>query len=175
MTTTFLSNNLLRLRAVEPADAEFMWGVETDSTQWIENGMSAPYSRKNLRDYAETYDADPIRAGQIRFVIEDAQRRVPIGLADLYDISALCRTAFVGIYVTKAHRGCGVASEALKLLEEYARQLLNLRVIGAKVAGGNKTSTALFENSGYKMAGRLPEWLLYGNKTQDLVIYTKIL
>lgn len=103
---TFLEDNILRLRAVEPDDADMMWEVESDSGQWIENGMSAPYSRKNLKDYAETYDADPIRAGQLRLVIERKMNggNETVGLIDLYDISSLWRTAYVGIYILEKNR-----------------------------------------------------------------------
>ena len=38
----FLENEIIKLRSVEPEDAETMWIVESDSEQWMQNGMSAP-------------------------------------------------------------------------------------------------------------------------------------
>lgn len=172
---TFLEDDILRLRAVEPEDADMMWEVESDSGQWLENGMSAPYSRKNLRDYAETYDPDPIRAGQLRLVIErkDNGGNETIGLLDLYDISGLWRTAYVGIYILEKNRRKGYGRRALNIIGKYARTLLNLRILAAKVAESNSRSRTMFEDAGYSLSGEFKDWILSGETTLNLLIYTK--
>lgn len=175
MNMRFLEDDTLRLRAVEPDDADMMWTVETDSLQWMENGMSAPYSRHNLWEYAENYDADPIRSGQLRLVIEkkDTAGCKAIGLIDLYDISASNRTAFTGIYVIPEERGKGHAARALHLLGEYACRLLNLRIMAAKIVDSNNASRRLFEKAGYEYSGKLSDWILSGKETLSLLIYSK--
>lgn len=172
---TFLEDDMLKLRAVEPGDAEAMWEMETDSSQWRENGMAAPYSKKNLKEYAEGYDADPIRAGQIRLIAELKDVTCPgiIGLIDLYDISALNRTAFVGIYVKDCERGKGYAFRFLQLIEKYARMLLNLRILAAKVSERNLASRRVFGQSGFILSGNLPNWFQSGPETYSLLVYTK--
>lgn len=171
----FLDDGLIRLRAVEPTDVDMMWQMETDSSQWRENGMSAPYSRANLKEYAENYDADPVRAGQLRLVGELKENGDVFGLIDLYDISPTGRTAFVGIYVMAGMRGRGYAPRSLSLLEDYASRLLNLRILGAKVVDTNKASRRLFEDAGYMKCGELPGWILTGRESNSLLIYTKAL
>lgn len=171
----FLEDDIIRLRAVEPADAEFMWNVETDSDQWRENGMSAPYSQANLLDYARNYDADPIRAGQIRLVCElkDTLANGRCGLVDLFDLSALWRTAFTGIYVIPDMRCKGIGARALALLEDYSARLLNLRILAAKISERNAPSLRLFEKSGYTLQGILKDWLLSGDKAFSMHLYAK--
>lgn len=168
----FLEDDQIRLRAVEPDDADVMWEIERDPTQWIDNGMSAPYSRHNLEEYAKNYDADPIRAGQIRLVVElpGSVEDAVVGLVDLYEISPTCRHAFVGIYIRQEYRGKGIAGKALELLEEYAYILLGLRILGAKIASSNTPSIRLFEQSGYTHSGTLKDWLRPGI---SMHIYTK--
>lgn len=168
----FLENDSIRLRAVEPDDAESLWEAETDSRQWIDNGMSAPLSLRNLKEYAENYDADPIRSGQLRMICENKEGAM-VGIVDLYDISATGRTAFVGIYIFERFRNNGYAAECISLLEFYAHMLLNLRILGAKIAETNVQSIHLFEQAGYELRGNLPGWLLSGNKSRSLLIYTK--
>ncbi|MDE6340632.1 MAG: GNAT family N-acetyltransferase, partial [Muribaculaceae bacterium] len=153
-----LKNDLIRLRAVEPSDAEKMWEMECDSEQWIHNGMSAPYSLNNLRDYANNYDADPIRSGQLRLIIEKNDDHNVIGMIDLYDISPIHRTAFIGIYISKAFRREGYALLAIGLLEKYCSNLLNLFQIGAKIMDGNVPSELLFEKAGFIRQCILPKW-----------------
>lgn len=63
------------IRALEPEDAYAVWEMETDSTQWIFNGMMAPFSLRNIKEYALNYDPDPFRAGQIRFIAQRKQEQ----------------------------------------------------------------------------------------------------
>ena len=159
------------MRAVEPSDADLIWEVESDSSQWQENGMMAPYSRRVIKEYAEGYDADPIRAGQLRMVAEADGK--PVGLFDLYNISVQNRTAFIGIYIIGESRGKGFAARGLRLMESYARQLLNLRILAAKVAETNEASIRLFDAEGYTYCGQLRNWLLTGSTPLNLRLYEK--
>lgn len=173
----FLTDEILRLRAVEPSDAELMWEFESDSSQWRDNGMMAPFSRKNLREYAEGYDPDPIRCGQLRLIIESTETQDAagniLGIIDLFDISATNRTAFVGIYVKPDSRCKSIASRSLALIERYASQLLNLRILAAKVSERNMASRTLFEKNGYTLSGELRNWLLSGKSEFNLILYSK--
>lgn len=170
---TFLEDSEIRLRAVNPEDSDMMWQAETDSSQWIENQMAAPLSRQNLREYAASYDADPFRAGQLRLIIERKSDACVVGIADLYDISAISRRAFVGIYIFPRFRRNGFAKRALTLLAEYSSRMLNLRLLAAKIAGSNETSMWLFETSGYKLCGTLPYWIEAGGYYFPLNIYVR--
>lgn len=169
----YLKNDRLALRAVEPEDAELMWEIENDSSQWSDCGIYAPLSHRNLKEYAVGYEADPFRAGQLRLIIEN-QGKV-CGIADLYDISVINRTAFVGIYIHPDCRCRGIGSEAIQLLEQYSYQILNLRILAAKIISGNKTSADIFSKSGYRKCGTLNGWILSGGSIRDLDIYTKSL
>lgn len=177
----------IRLRAVEPDDAHAMWEIESDKDSWRSNGMMAPFSMFNLREYAVNYDADPFTAGQIRMmaelVDEDGKSDTPsednherlVGIVDLFQISSRNRTAFVGIYVRPQFREKGYASDMLKKLEEYAKIYLNLRILAAKVAVGNAASIRLFESTGYGLCGCLRSWMVSGDKVFDVNLYQKLL
>lgn len=167
-----LSDDNLILRPVEPDDADFMWDVESDSIQWVQNCMVAPFSRENLRHYALTYEADPFMAGQIRLIIS-SRDNVRIGIADLYDLSVQHRTAKVGIYILPEFRSSGMALEALGLLEHYSKNLLNLRQLRADIIEGNDASMNLFLKNEYEWSGTLKDWILSGNQTFSLNILQK--
>lgn len=173
----FLKDDVIKLRAVEPSDAVIMWSIESDSTQWESNSIIAPYSLHNLREYAENYDADPFRAGQLRLIVEllnneNADSEI-IGLCDLFEISSVHRTAQIGIYIKQSFRRKGYAIRALGLCEAYASQLLNLRIIAAKIMCGNVDSEQLFIKCGYIYSGRIDDWFVRGDNMYDLLIYSK--
>lgn len=163
----------MRLRPVEPEDALAMWEMESDPTQWIQNGMMAPFSLRNLKEYALQYRADPFAEGQLRLMLVDKNVAEPVGIVDLYDISASDRTAWVGIYIRPAFRGNGLGKKALQMLEDYCRRLLNLRILAAKIASENAASQRLFAKAGYTECGRLRDWLVSADRSQDILIFQK--
>ena len=96
-----------------------------------------------------------------------------VGLIDLYDISSLWRTAYVGIYILEKNRRKGYGRRALRIIGKYARTLLNLRILAAKVAESNSRSRRMFEDAGYSLTGELKDWILSGETALNLLIYTK--
>lgn len=169
-----LRSNSLHLRAVEPLDAEFMYDVENDAQSWRYSDTIAPLSKKILYDYAETYDADPFSAGQLRLIITEKGKEVPVGIVDLYDISQRHKRGWIGIYILKPYRGKGYAEEALQLVEDYAHNTLHLHQLGAKVEIGLPKSLKLFTDRGYEIKGLMNEWLsLPDGSYTDLQILTK--
>ncbi|MDE5869270.1 MAG: GNAT family N-acetyltransferase [Muribaculaceae bacterium] len=172
MADKFLSDDSVLLRAIEITDAEFMWEVECDSLQWVQNSIVAPFSKENLLQYALNYEANPFNEGQLRLIITTVNNE-KLGIADIFDISSQHRTAKIGIYILPAFRNLGYAATALRLLERYAHKVLNLRYLCAEVVEGNESSLQLFIKSGYRKSGYLENWLLSGNQTFSLYILQK--
>lgn len=169
-----LHSNRLHLRALEPEDADFMYEVENDAQAWRYSDTIAPLSKRLLRDYAITYDADPFSAGQLRLIITEEGKEKPVGIVDLYDITQRHRHAFIGIYICKEYRGKGYGDETLDLIEEYAHNNLHLHQLGAKVEDNHNIVEDLFKRRGYELKGTLDEWLSLPNGGYSgLKVYTK--
>ena len=169
-----LHSNRLHLRALEPSDADFMYEVENDAQAWRYSDTIAPLSRKILRDYAFTYDADPFTAGQLRLIITEEGNSQPVGIVDLYEVSQRHQRAFIGIYICKDFRGKGYAEETIRLIEDYAHNCLHLHQLGVKVEDGYLTGENLFQHLGYKLKGILEDWLSSTDgKFVGMKIYTK--
>lgn len=169
-----LHSKRLHLRALEPSDADFMYEVENDAQAWRYSDTIAPLSRKILRDYALTYDADPFTAGQLRLIITEEGNSNPVGIVDLYEVSQRHQRAFIGIYICKDYRSKGYADETIELIEDYAHNSLHLHQLGVKVEDGYIKGEKLFENRGYELKGTLDDWLSTPDgKFNALKIYTK--
>lgn len=171
-----LHSRRLHLRALEPSDADFMYEVENDAQAWRYSDTIAPLSRRILRDYALTYDADPFTAGQLRLIITEEGSSRPVGIVDLYEVSQRHQRAFIGIYILKDFRGKGYADETLELIEEYAHNTLHLHQLGTKVEDQHVKVEKLFENRGYELKGTLSDWLSTPDgKFVGMKIYSKLL
>lgn len=160
------------LRALEPEDVDFMFLCETDRNAFAQSDYIAPLSRRMLSDYALGYDADPFHAGQLRLVIEETKTRLPVGLADLYNISAHDATAMAGIIVHPGKRRQGIATEALAQLALFCRRTLHLEILAAIVDVTNTASLRLFDKSGFTRAAVIPHWRRLGDRRNDVIFYS---
>lgn len=67
-----LEGELIRLRAVEPEDAELIHTWENDPDVWAVSGTTEPFSREQIRQFVERQlrGGDLFRSGQLRLMIE---------------------------------------------------------------------------------------------------------
>lgn len=174
MKRYFLEYGLIRLRAIEPSDADMMLCAESDVSAWPDSDICAPYSMEMLKNYASSYSADPFGEGQLRMIVEDSRSGTAIGILDLYDISAVHRHAMVGIYILPDFRNKGFAGAAVSAASDYASRRLNLHSLGAKILTSNAASVRLFKSCGYAEAGVLPSWHFADGSFHDMTILSVI-
>ncbi len=149
--------NELRLRALEPEDADMMYEAENDEAAWKYSDYLAPLSRELLHHYALTYDADPFRSGQLRLIIE--KNDTPVGILDLFEISPRHLRAEIGIYLFPQFRGKGFGTEALLAAKDYCKNRLCLHQLGATIAESNFQALRSFQRAGFCISGLRPDWL----------------
>ena len=164
---------ICRLRALEPEDLELMYGWENDMQIWRVSGTVAPFSRHVLSRLIEEQQFDIYATRQIRLVIEhDGQA---VGAVDLFEFDPHNRRAGVGIIVDSQHRAQGLGHDALKALEQYARQTLHLHQLWCSVTVDNEASLKLFLKAGYVECGLRREWILTSDGALDEILMQKIL
>lgn len=164
----------VRLRALEPIDVDTLFKWENDVALWEAGSTIAPFSRKQLWDYIDTYDGDIYSARQLRLMIDIAATGETIGTLDLFDFDPANSRCSVGIFVTPGHRRQGYAAEALRLIAGRLRKLISLHQLSAIVAADNKASRALFEECGFSLVATLPQWLRRGGEFKDAALYSLI-
>ena len=62
---------IVRLRAMEPEDLDFLYAMENDKEVWDVGCTNVPYSRYVLHDYIANASNDIYADGQVRMVMED--------------------------------------------------------------------------------------------------------
>lgn len=170
-----LSNDTIRLRALEPDDLDLLYVWENDTSMWGFGNNIAPFSRKQLAEYIDTYDGDIFKALQLRFMIVSVATDTPLGMIDLYDFDAVNRRAGIGIMVDTAMRSQGYGRQALDMLCRYCYDRLGLHQLYATVAVDNAPSLALFEGCKFKTCGKLRSWQRRGESYVDAYILQRLL
>lgn len=154
----YFKSSRLALRAVEPEDLELYYQIENDTELWRNSVTTAPFSRYALRRFLEQASCDVYADGRVPLVIT-LHDGTPIGLIDMYDYSVAHQRAEVGIVVRTPWQRQGYALEALQLLSRYAACHLHLHQLYAIVAADNVPAARLFSKAGFRVSGRLADWL----------------
>lgn len=163
-------NDTIHLRAIEPEDLGFLYEIENDPSLWSVGTPTAPYSHYALKQYLESQPQDLFQTKQLRMIIEREGKSV--GILDLFNYNANDGRAEVGISILKSERGKGIATQALKKLEQHARRLLNLHQLYALVStSANPSSNRVFEKSGYKNIATLPQWHFINGSFEDISVF----
>jgi len=154
----YLENENLLLRALEPEDLDDLYRWENDSELWKYGSTIAPYSKFTLRDYLIDSMNDLVQCKQLRLVAVDKKTRQSMGTIDLYDYDPINLRAGIGILLDLAYRNKGFGKEILKLVKEYAFQVLHLNQLFAYIPESNTSSFKLFTACGYVQRGLLKDW-----------------
>lgn len=160
---------IVRLRAMEPEDLDFVYDIENEQESWGESLNTVPFSRYLLHDYIANASADIYADKQVRMIIENDKGQA-IGCADLFDFDPNNLRAEIGIIVHKEHRRKGYASSAMQSVMHYASTTIHLHQIYAIVGEHNEASLRLFSKLGFKPQATLNEWLYDGKNFTNAII-----
>ncbi|MFV8370351.1 GNAT family N-acetyltransferase [Flavobacterium sp. LB2R40] len=170
-----LKGDSIYIRALEPNDLEFVYGIENDQSIWEVSNTHTPYSRFLVKQYLENAHQDIYEAKQLRLAICQDQDFPALGLIDLFDFDPKNNRAGVGIVIqAKENRKQNIGSEALELLIQYAFYNLNLHQLYANIGAENEASKALFTKFGFELIGVKKEWTFVNGKYKDEAIFQLI-
>ena len=163
---------MLKLRALEPEDLEQLYAIENNLDDWEFSCMNAPFSHYALRDYIANQHCDLTIDQQVRLVVcDDENEQQVIGLADLFNYDARHRRAEIGLVIGSAFRNKGYATEAAKLLVDYASRTCLLDQIYAFISKDNEQCCRIFFKIGFNRVSILKNWFRNANSFSDSIIF----
>lgn len=166
-----LSGNKIRLRAVEPFDADLIFEWENNINIWSIGTTLTPFSKYEIKQYVNLASRDIFATRQLRLMIEiNSNESLSVGTIDLFDFDPFHLRAGVGILIAEEqYRQRGFAGEALQLLIDYAFKILLLKQLYCTVPKNNKASIKLFSSNGFVKCGIQREWLRTKNGWLDVL------
>lgn len=171
----YLEGEHIRLRATEPEDLDLLYAWENDSDIWLVSDTLVPFSRYHLRCFLENDRHDIFAAHQLRMMIDLHDGRT-VGTIDLFDYDARNGRAGLGILIASPQdRRKGLAAEAVKLMADYCRDVLQMHQIYACVPEGNTSSMLLFSAAGFTWTGVRRDWIKTPNGYEGEMIFQLIL
>lgn len=168
MRHPFITGEKVYLRGIEESDAEgpyLDWLNDVEVTRFLETAGRFPTSKESLLDYIRSMT----RSDQdILFAIHDVATDEFIGTSHLGPINWVTGISPMGIMIgNKKFWGKSYASEAIKLVVDYAFRRLNLHKVSAGVAAINQGSLKAFEKAGFKVEGQAKSQVLLNGEYYD--------
>ena len=169
-----LRGKKIHLRALEPEDIDFLYGIENNESFWEVSSTQTPFSRFILEQYIASAHRDIYEVKQLRLIIAENTTHNRVGMIDLFDFIPQHKRAGIGILIIENEQRKGYASEALQLLIDYGFSQLNLHQLFANITSDNTKSLTLFKRHHFVKVGTKKEWILSKGVYKDEVLFQLI-
>ena len=149
MVNYYLSNKNIGLRALSKED------INENYLSWLNDSetnvfMAAGVMPKRIEDLEEYYQAISKDRNAVHFAIIDMKTKAHIGNVKLFSIDWRNGICEFGILIgDKKHWGKGIATDATKMIVEYAFTKLNLRKVSLGVLKDNIGAVKCYEKAGF--------------------------
>ncbi|WP_018683221.1 GNAT family N-acetyltransferase [Actinokineospora enzanensis] len=166
-----MTGERVRLRAIEPEDADALWRWHNDpeAMRWLETSYpeSLAQIRKRMQDMA------PNSYERTRFAVETVADNRFIGIVCLRDARPETGRAEIDIYFGES-RNEGYGSEALRLLCKFGFDDMRLHAIQLWVAADNEIARHVYRKIGFVEEGRSREAFRRDGKLYDMVLMSML-
>ena len=95
-----------------------------------------------------------------------------VGTIGIKDIDYFNKKANIGYWIGKQYQGKGIATECIKLVVNYAFDILKLEEISAYVFPGNNPSIRVLEKNRFGKTGEVNEYHPLSQRCRNSLIYT---
>ena len=166
----FLEGKNIYLREVRITDADenyYNWMNDNEVTKYLESRFY-PQSKEKIEEYIRSINDNP---NYVFLAIIEKKSNTHIGNIKLGRINWFHRLADVGLIIgEKTAWGKGYATEAIKLVTEYAFRKLNLHKLAAGCCKENIASEKAFKKNGYIVEGIRKKHSFYNGKYADVIL-----
>jgi RimJ/RimL family protein N-acetyltransferase len=165
-----LESGRLRLRGwrLDADDVELVVTAATDPQIRAYSSVGQARSPDDARRWLEARDA----VDRLDWVVELSGE--PAGRVSLAHIDTSDGVAEFGYWLLAAHRGQGLAGEAVRLVESYAFDVLQLGRLEIRHEPANSASCALAARCGYLAEGTARGAFVRGGRRLDLEVHARL-
>ncbi|MGP8101971.1 MAG: GNAT family N-acetyltransferase [Candidatus Cybelea sp.] len=155
-----MNGKLCRLRPYRSGDASAICAVADDFevVRWMTRRFPHPYTLRDAEEWIAFAMADA-RKQILAIEVDDA---IAGGIAVVPLEGERTGTALFGYWLGRAYWGRGIATEAARMLSDFALQSGDLRRLEATVFAPNVASAKVLEKCGFTLEGRSAQ--LYLNR-----------
>jgi RimJ/RimL family protein N-acetyltransferase len=164
----------IRLRAIEPSDAEsfYAWDLDSDMGRYLDR-VWPPVSLESQKRWTERDSAkDPEKEtrDEIFFVIENLAGEM-VGMLNTHHCEPRSGVFSYGVAVQADFKRRGYASEAIRMVLRYFFEELRYQKVNVEIHSDNNASAKLHEALGFQLEGRMRRTIYSGGQFLDNLLY----
>lgn len=163
-----LTGNRIILREYRKEDLPYMrkWVNNAEITKYLSHIFLYPHTLNATEDFLNSMLQGS--SGIKGFIIAYKETEEYIGQIDLINIDWVNRVGTLGIVIgTTEYLGKGYGTEAIKLIQEFAFNKLNLHKLDLEVRAYNERAIRCYKKCGFKEEGRIRENYFIDGKYTD--------
>jgi len=167
----FWQGKNVRLRGIEPSDAEtfFAWNLDSETGSALEF-LWPPVSLAQVKAEVAELSLKKLEDDRFKWIIEDASG-MAVGSISTHECEPRRGTFSYGINVAREHRGKGYAGEAIMLVIRYYFDELRYQKVTVGVDELNAASIRLHEKLGFTREGTLRRMKFRQGRYCDIHLY----
>lgn len=167
----YWQGKLVRLRGVEPSDAEafFRWSLDSEIRRALDY-LQPPASLAQVREEMEEVALIKFGGEKFTWVIEDGAG-LAVGQLTAHTLNPRDGTFSYGFSVAAEHRRKGYAAEAVLLVVKYFFEELRYQKVTVSIHGDNAGSVAFHEKLGFRHEGTLRRMVYTHGRHEDMHYY----
>ncbi|MER8184802.1 GNAT family protein [Kitasatospora sp. NPDC094015] len=166
---TVIPGELIRLRPMEPADAEALWRWNSDPEvmRWMQDGY-----RQTLATVVKAVETrEPNAYGDVLYGVEAQADGRLIGLVRLHGAEPETGGAEIDIYLgEKEYWGGGYGTDAMRTMCRYGFEQMRLHRIQLTVVAENEPARHLYRKLGFVEEGRLRQVFRRDGRWHDHIL-----
>lgn len=167
----FWQSKTIRLRAIEPSDAQTFnqWNLDSERGRMLDF-LWPPTSSAFSQAWTDETSKRKPEGDNYHWLIETLDG-VPVGSISTHDCSPHNGTFSYGIDIAEEHRGKGYAAEAIRLVAQYYFKERRYQKINVQIHADNPASIRLHEKLGFQLEGTLRRSVFTQGSFVDVYLY----
>ncbi|WP_342440294.1 GNAT family protein [Paenibacillus sp. FSL L8-0436] len=137
-------------------------------------GIIPKHNKDTVRNMIGHFERDYNKRSRVKWgIFANPEPDRLLGIIEAAEFNQKVNTVTIGYFLSEAHWGKGIASEALKILLDFLFVDVNINRIQAEVMPQNETSKKVLLKNGFIKEGTLRQATLWAGKgIVDLEIYS---
>jgi RimJ/RimL family protein N-acetyltransferase len=168
-----LAGDVVLLRPWRESDVPAIVLAFSDPLMQRFSWRAAPYTEADARDFLTEQEAARLRGDELNLaLVEPHDQDVLLGAVSLYEVCLDHGRAAVGYWLAPGARGRGAATQAVRLLAQWAFAELGLARLELTCGPDNEASQQVAERCGFSREGLLRSHVPFKGGRRDSLIYS---
>lgn len=169
-----LASSLVRLRQLGYKDIPVITRLVTGGVVRYLMNVPYPYEMLDAKRFIDKSRRNFKTKKELNFAIEFVSTWTLVGIISLHKIDQISNSGQISYWLGQNYWNMGIATESIRLVIQYAFNVLRLHKIYANVFDSNKASVRVLEKNHLRKEGELIDSVFKLNRYHNILLYYRL-